>query len=588
MDNKIVYNINATDNLSAVLEKLHGKASQLTESMGGMKNILGTLGVGFAVFQGLNFVKGGIEKVERLNQSIAQVQAGLESTNGAAGMTMDSIKNMASEMSSRMKFGKADIIDMQAQMLTFGGITKENFPAIGDAIANVASKIGMDLHGMSIQFGKAMENPSEGVKKLSRQGVIFSKEQTDQIDKLVAKGETVKAQQIMLTEIQSKYGGASLAAFNADPLARFSKMMGKFQEAIGEAALSVLDYLMPALEGIASLFKTVGGYIMSTISFIKEYKNVFESIVISVAIVGGAYLIYLGYLKAMEFWGMLQATATLANAVANGTLTVTTVLLNSAMMALNESFLANPAFWMIIGIVALIAAFVYLYKNVDEFRAFFIATWEGLKTSFATIIEGMMLPIKLLIASLKAVWAALHGDMAGAKTAFEAGFQDFIEAGKKTANAFKKGYDGEMTKSNIHNKFMEQQEATVAKINELVAKNKISDQAYTNAVANLKNKMDLGVKGKTISEDEKGDVLKKLKGKALTPISAGGGGDGGTDKPSSVSGSKVVTINVSIGNLINDFQIKTTNIHESTTAIKDKVVQALTGAIIESQLLAGQ
>ncbi|MBC7382252.1 MAG: hypothetical protein H7296_04560 [Bacteroidia bacterium] len=60
------------------------------------------------------------------------------------------------------------------------------------------------------------------------------------------------------------------------------------------------------------------------------------------------------------------------------------------------------------------------------------------------------------------------------------------------------------------------------------------------------------------------------------------------EKSKEVSGNKVVTINVSIGNLINDFQIKTTNIQESASAIHDKVVQALTSAINDSQLIAGQ
>lgn len=588
MDNNVIYKVTAKDGVSAVLQQMQGKATQLTSAMGGVTNILSTLGVGFGIFKGLEFIKGGIEKAEKLHQAFAQVEAGLESTGGAAGMTMESIKSMADEMSSRMKFGKADIIDMQAQMLTFGGLTKENFPAIGDAIANVASKIGMDLHGMSIQFGKAMDNPSEGIKKLSRQGVLFSKEQKEQIDALVAKGDIVKAQQIMLTEIQNKYGNSSKAAFDADPLARFSKMMGSFQVAVGEAAISLLEFMMPALEMIAQTFKTVGNGIRECIAFVKENKDVFESLAIAIAIVGGAYLIYQGYLMATAFYqGLVTATA-IANAFANTTLSMSTVILNGAMMALNATFLANPAFWVVIGIVAVIATFVLLWKKCDEFRAFWIGMWEALKTSFNLVIQSILLPITNLIGAIEGVWKALHGDFDGMKESFKSGFNDFSEAGKNTANAFKKGYDGEMTKSGIHNKFMEQSEATISKINDLVSKNKISDDAYRNAVANIKSKLSLGVKKGTISEDESGDVLKKLKAKSFSPLAIKPTGAGaGKDKTSSVSGSKVVTINVTIGSLINDFQIKTTNLQESTTAIREKVVQALTGAVNQSQITAG-
>ena len=71
---------------------------------------------------------------------------------------------------------------------------------------------------------------------------------------------------------------------------------------------------------------------------------------------------------------------------------------------------------------------------------------------------------------------------------------------------------------------------------------------------------------------------------AVTPTAGAGKDKKGT---SGVSGSKVVTVNVTIGNLINDFRIQTTNIQESTTAIKDKVLQALTSAVNDSQLTAG-
>lgn len=590
MDNNVIYNVTAKDGVSAVLQQMHGKATQLTSAMGGVTKILGTLGVGFGIFKGLEFIRGGIEKVEKLHQSLAQVEAGLESTGGAAGMTMEGIKSMADEMSSRMKFGKADIIDMQAQMLTFGGITKENFPAIGDAIANVASKIGMDLHGMSIQFGKAMDNPSEGIRKLSRQGVLFSKEQAAQIDLLVSKGKTVEAQQIMLTEIQNKYGGASKAAFDADPLAKFSKMMGSFQVAVGEAAIGLLEFLMPALELIAQTFKNVGNGIRECIAFVKENKDVFESLAIAVGIVGGAYLLYQGYLMVTTFYQGLVAATAMANAFANTTLSMSTVILNGAMATLNATFLANPAFWVVIGIVAVIATFVLLWKKCDEFRAFFIGMWEALKTSLNLAVQYMLLPIKVLIGAIEGIWKALHGDFDGMKDSFKSGFNDFLEAGKDTANAFKKGYDGEMTKSGIHNKLMKDSEAQITQINNLVAKNKISDDAYRNAVANMKTKLSLGVKKGTISEDESGDIMKKLKSKSFSPLSTkptGTGAGSGSDKSSSVSGSKVVTINVTIGSLINDFQIKTTNLQESTTAIREKVVQALTGAINQSQITAG-
>ena len=85
---------------------------------------------------------------------------------------------------------------------------------------------------------------------------------------------------------------------------------------------------------------------------------------------------------------------------------------------------------------------------------------------------------------------------------------------------------------------------------------------------------------KTEAKSKKG--LGGIKPIATSPVMAK------EKKPTAgVSGSKVVTVNVTIGNLINDFRIQTTNIQESTTAIKDKVLQVLTSAVNDSQIIAG-
>jgi len=101
----------------------------------------------------------------------------------------------------------------------------------------------------------------------------------------------------------------------------------------------------------------------------------------------------------------------------------------------------------------------------------------------------------------------------------------------------------------------------------------------------------LGIKDKkiTVSVDKKEELnassnMSKLKkttntDNTLLPTKTKG--------TAGVSGTKVVTVNVTIGNLINDFKIQTTNIQESTTAVKDKVLQALTSALNDSQLIAG-
>jgi len=62
----------------------------------------------------------------------------------------------------------------------------------------------------------------------------------------------------------------------------------------------------------------------------------------------------------------------------------------AAQWLLNGAFLANPITWIIIGIVALIAAFILLWNNCEGFRNFFIKLWEHIKAAAAAVWEWFL------------------------------------------------------------------------------------------------------------------------------------------------------------------------------------------------------
>lgn len=49
--------------------------------------------------------------------------------------------------------------------------------------------------------------------------------------------------------------------------------------------------------------------------------------------------------------------------------------------------LSGPVGWIILAVVALVAAFIWLWNNVDGFKQFFIDSWENIKTSTANVVE---------------------------------------------------------------------------------------------------------------------------------------------------------------------------------------------------------
>ena len=72
----------------------------------------------------------------------------------------------------------------------------------------------------------------------------------------------------------------------------------------------------------------------------------------------------------------------------------------TAMMLFNTTLLANPITWVVIGIMALIAAIVLLWTNWDSVSAFLASSWEWIKQTAETVFNG-------LATFFRATWAVI-------------------------------------------------------------------------------------------------------------------------------------------------------------------------------------
>lgn len=548
MDNQIRYTITANDMVSGKLQGMQGQAVKLESTMGGLTKIMGTLGVGFAVFKGLDFVKAGIEKVEEMHQATAQVQAALTSTNNAAGLSMKQLEESAASLASNTKFSSTDVFGMQSLLLTFTSVKDKIFNEAQPAIMDLAQRMGGDLKGASIQVGKALNDPTQGMTALRRVGVSFSEEQKTVIKRLQETGDLAGAQKIILKELASEFGGSAQAAFNADPLAQFNKTMGSFQKSVGQVAMDFLEKLAPSLVYIANLFKSLG-------KFLKEHADI-------LIFITGVYITYKGIMlgilaweKLNVYWKGVSATATalltaydMARAEGMGVLT-------AAQWALNIAMDANPIGLIVLGIAAAIALVAEIVVHFNDWGAALTLLmgpvgllisgimsiynhWQSIKDAFNTggMIGGLKrIGVVLFDAILYPLQQAMHwiGKITGAQWAKD---------GANQLMGYRKSLD-------------------------LVTEDETKKKTTKNAIKEVATKPKNGLAGAPTGK-----------------IATGGKPTKGT---AGVQGNKAVTVNIQIGSLIHDFSIKTTNIQESATAIKEKVVMALTSAVNDSQLIAG-
>jgi len=570
MDNNVRYTVTAQDLLSGKLKGMDVQAKGLESTLGGIKNILGTVGVGFAVFKGLDFISDGVEKFHKLHQAQAQVKAGLESTGFAAGISARELDEMATQTSKSVNYSRSDITELQSLMLTFPAIVKDKFPQATQTILDMSTRLGQDTKSSAIQLGKALQDPIRGITALRRVGVNFNSTQVETIKKLVESGQAAKAQGMILSELNTEFGGSAKAAYDADPIAKFKKMMGSLQMSMGKFAVETLEFFVPALESVAGVFKSTG-------EFIQEYKT-------ELLAIGGAYLTYKSILlgmmvveKSSLLLKGLQITASeillgweMARAEGMGVLT-------AAQWALNVAMDANPIGAVIAGLTIIVGVFYEAWQRCEEFRGVIFAVWAVIKTAVGIWVD-MFKAFGEIIAGVLTLNPATIAE------GFNKATTVMYESGKRLAEATKNGYNAgikDFHKEDYNNMAIKD----VARINEMVETGTIKTlKEYNEKINKFKETIGKHI-GVDITKEQADKTLAGLKGFTKNGASTTTAKAKGT---SGVKGNQPININVTIGSLIHDFKINTTNIQESAKAIHDKVTQALTAAVNDSQTLASQ
>ena len=186
----------------------------------------------------VDFGKQSVAAAEEAAQAQAQLEAVIRSTGGAAGMSAQEVNTLSSELSKLTGIDDDLITRNQALMLTFKEVSREVFPEAMAATLDMSAAMRQDLQSSIIMVGKALNDPKEGLTALRRVGIQFTDTQEDMIKSLVEEGKVLDAQNIILTELRSQFGGAAQAMHEAGSGAdSLGVSYGNLQEQIGRRLL---------------------------------------------------------------------------------------------------------------------------------------------------------------------------------------------------------------------------------------------------------------------------------------------------------------------------------------------------------------
>jgi hypothetical protein len=183
----------------------------------------------------------------------AQLASVLESTGHAAGISQAALNEHAEALQDLTNFDDEAVGSAQALLLTFTKIGGSVIPEATETVLDMSTALGQDLKSSSVQVGKALNDPINGITALSRVGVTFSAEQKDMIRSMVEMGDVAGAQGVILKELNTEFGGSAEAAREADGgFIAVGNSLGNLSEGFGEVVLNVLEATR-AMDGILSL-----------------------------------------------------------------------------------------------------------------------------------------------------------------------------------------------------------------------------------------------------------------------------------------------------------------------------------------------
>lgn len=252
---------NTVSNVTSTLNNLKEKTTSTFGSIA--KTAVGITAGYVGIKSAVSYVKEGMEMAKNSQLATAQLEAVLKSTSGAVGMTKDQLLDLAGSYGSYTTYTKGAVLEGENLLLTFTNLGKDVLPDVTSTMLDMSTALKQDVSSSAMQLGKALNDPTTGLSKLSKQGVTFNEQQKKQIESMQKAGDIAGAQKIMLAELQKEFGGSAKAAGETLPgkLQILKNTFNGLKKTVGEKFIPVLyditKFATDHLPQIKAIFLTV-------------------------------------------------------------------------------------------------------------------------------------------------------------------------------------------------------------------------------------------------------------------------------------------------------------------------------------------
>ena len=179
-------------------------------------------------------------------------------------------------------------------------------------------------------------------------------------------------------------------AINNTPEQKFQVLKQQIHNNVEELGNGLLPAVNNTMDKVSGLIKKGSEWISNNQETVQSIMNIALKLGVFLAIAGSV----MGVVGSM---GKLFLSA--KNAIG---------LVKTAVLGMNTAFLASPITWVIVGIVALVAAFVVLWNKSEAFRNFWKGLFEQVKSAVMQAWSSIQPALQNLGGKLKELWQAVQ------------------------------------------------------------------------------------------------------------------------------------------------------------------------------------
>ena len=237
------------------------QASSAMDGFGKQLKGIGALIAGaFTVGAVVNFAKSAFlaaEEAQAVNNVLIQVAKNTLPVGTNLGIATERMIKFADSQEVLLGIDGEIIKSTQAKLLGFSNLASSANEVGGvfdrslSAAFDLAAVSGKDVGAMSLALGKALEDPLSALGGIAKGTVKFSESQQELIKNLVASGDLLGAQEVILGTVESKFGGAAEAAAKGSE--RFANAMENLMETAGQPLLGVFADLITGMQPVLDL-----------------------------------------------------------------------------------------------------------------------------------------------------------------------------------------------------------------------------------------------------------------------------------------------------------------------------------------------